>query len=268
MAPIGSLDSPAAIERALALINSQDRGMAYKPPRMIVTLQKTAFIVNQRGSDEAVATYTELTGHIIAAKMTRAYYATKEQKVPTCSSRDGNIHGSLGRDLEADPGIPEGQLCASCPFNSYDPGLDAKGEVIGTRCKVRRNLLMLHADWEDPLIVSLARTSAPEWDSYAARLAKQKGAGGYISNITTIGIRTEHRKNNATDTYGIATFKAVDKVPMEDLVNAIRMREQFMELLGVVQPEPVAPTDPVAYGWKEVPQDEGGDAPNRADLPF
>lgn len=236
---------------------------------MIVTLQKNAFIVNLRGSDAAVATYTQLVGHIIAAKMTRAYYATKEQKIPTCSSRDGNVHGNLGRELESDPGIPDGQLCASCPFNGYNPALDAKGDVIGTLCKVRRNLLMLHADWEDPLIVSLARSSAPEWDGYGNRLAKQKGAGGYISNITTIGIRTEHRKNTPTDTYGIATFEATGKVSQEDLVKAIHMREQYMELLGVVQPEPLTTPDPAATGWKDVPQSEGGDAPDtNEELPF
>lgn len=213
-------------------LNEQDLGQAYNPLKTVITIKDEQFRVKQTGVEEPIARFSEMDVQIINAKMARALYLHRDQKVPTCSSVD-YVNGNLNPRFAEE--VPEGVggLCSACPFNQWDSDVDKSGNPKpGKRCKERRNILLLHPDFNRPLVLSLAPSSIGRWDGYADRLASKRPPSNYIEYITRASI--ELKKDGANE-YGVVKFVEHQILTKQGALAVLPLRKQYADWLGKVQ---------------------------------
>lgn len=229
------LDSNDEIQERIRKMNEEERGTGWKPLRKVAVIQLDRFSIKVAGSEEPIAKFEKLTGNIVAAKIGRAYYATKGQRAPSCSSRDGGITGTVNHEVNAEIGynipIEDGQACSYCPFNEWGSAKDDTGaQKKGKACGERRNLLMMTDEFNEPIVVSLSPSSLGAWDAFADKLASRNDS--YITKRVRLGVQT---KKQGTNEFGVVTFEILGSLVSEDTIQAFAMREQYMPLIGAVQ---------------------------------
>ena len=225
------------LEEAIRDVNDSDRGVAYRMPKMVAIINKDRFWVKFRGAEEAEAKYESMTVQILASAMPRAFYTGKEDKVPTCSSVDGfagRVNPDLSHRLPED--FPSEQQCAACRFNMWGTALSAEGKPTrGKACNEMRALLILHPDFQEPIILRLSPTSISAWDTYAAGLALRRKGGGrpssYIEWLTKITVKVV-RDDNGNE-YGVATFEAEEQMNAAVVLSMIQTRRELLPMLEV-----------------------------------
>lgn len=228
-----------SIEMLLEELNEQDRQTAFQSPRLVAKINKDRFWVVPAGSEEPLLKTETLRGHILAAMIGRALFVNEvSEKLPACASRDGGRHGTLLKEAEGQVMFPnhvalaDGQACAVCPFNQFGSGLSPDGAPTrGKRCKERRNLAMLIAEFAEPVVVSLSPTSLNAWDVYASALANSRKPSSYIAVVTEISIKVI-KDGTINAEYGVAQFRTVEAVPPALVLEALRNRQVYAGLLN------------------------------------
>lgn len=162
-------------------------------------------VIGEDGNPDPVK---ELRGVVVDGHPCNACWkevGTTSNAVPDCSSVDGKT--GTGSEVL---GIPEGQPCASCPFNQW--GSDPRGGR-GKHCKNMIRLAILPEGYIFPLLISLPPTSIGNWANYIQRLMN-KGARVYNTVVTSI--KLNKTKNKEGTDYSEVTFaKAAELTPAE-----------------------------------------------------
>lgn len=236
------------IEELIREMRGAERGTAYRISRVKATIHLNNFWLQLQGQDTPFEERKVLRGQIVAGIILRNLYR-EGVKHPLCSSTDAGVHGTLHQtviDEGWDIGIPDGQSCATCPWNVFGSvtqwqadGGDSNKPGKGKACKERRALAMLLPDVEGPIVVYLPTKSMIPWDAYADGLDRL--GDSYIKQVTEIGIDLVTENNN---TYGVANFKSVGKVPQVQIASALLdKRKVYVPLLSaqarVTQIEPM-----------------------------
>lgn len=220
----------------------QDAGVAYQPAKMVAAVDGDRIVVKVMGAKDAppIAKLDSLTGQIIAAVMPRNLWLAKESPRPACSS-DNSRYGRLDPEQIAflPYKIPDGQDCKTCPYDQWEQAVDSIGnpifDVTGRpkmtkRCKIRRALLMLSADFNEPIIVSVSTKSVKRWDTYAdGFVKKRKHFAGVLTRLDAEEVR------DGRDSYGVMVFTAVRDLDPIAIIQADDARPQYMPLLAAPQ---------------------------------
>ena len=249
----------------------EDKGVAYNPARLVGVIQKDRIWITQKKAEEPLAKFDSLTGQIIAGKISRALYLIKDQKVPSCTSPDAGVHGSLNPEFSANIGIPDKQSCYTCPYNQWGTSVNQSGErTRGKACKERRNLLLRCPEFSDPLVISIAVMSLANWDAYCNNLALSRPPVHFSAVQTTIKVKTV---GEGTNQYGVATFTAGDKLPVPEVLALPELRQTYTHLLGAFSlPETDLQKFEEAGNEPRVPEGPGEPPPDEPktedELPF
>lgn len=223
------------IQKMIDQVNAEERGTGFRPLRKVAVINKDRFWLTVPGTQEPIAKFDTLSGHVIASKIARAMYTTKDQKAPSCSSRDGGLTGMLNLEVinqtQVSLNIPDGQKCFSCPFNEWGSAIDEHGNPgKGKACKERRNLLMVVEEFREPIVLSLSPSSLGVWDAYADTLASQ--GDSYITKTVKVSIKTETKGQNE---FGVAIFTTTGSVDRETIKMLFDVRQQYAPLIGAIQ---------------------------------
>lgn len=226
----------------LAREMQQDQGVAYKPLPIRVKLKGDRWSALQRGVDEPFMKL-EVLEHvlIIDARIFRAAYGDRNQKIPSCASRDAGVHGTLdpqlGHNLPVP--IPNGQLCATCELNKFNTGVDQNGAPTRSKfCGERRNLLAIVPEIGDhPLVISVPTMSCTVWDAYADGLNRNKalkkvGLNSFRTQLTRIEIRSQTRTSAPDQEYGVAVFSSEGMASESQIALALELKGTYAELMG------------------------------------
>jgi hypothetical protein len=155
---------------------------------------------------EGDLTAPAIEGVVVAARDTRAYYASKDagNVPPDCSSLD-SVNGT---------GKPGG-ACAACPLAQW-----GSGENEAQACKQVKQLFMLRGTSMLPEVVSLPPTSLKAIRQFFLKLATQ----GIQYHHCILRIELEKAQNPQGKTYGKAVMKYVRKLGPEEIVRAEELR--------------------------------------------
>lgn len=161
-----------------------------------------------------------IEGIIVYNHASNAYWAAgseyDDSSMPLCSSFDG----------KSGFGTPGGS-CEVCPMNQY--GTDMNGGK-GKACKNMRTLYILRSGEVMPIQLSLPPTSLRPFTDFvnAVFVTRQRPTW---SAIVQIGLK---RQDNGTNQYSVATFRKIDDLAPEQLVQirqyAANFRSQAKEM--------------------------------------
>lgn len=167
----------------------------------------TAFAVPniETGEEDFVK---EVSGIIIRRDTARTYWIKSfedgDGERPDCSSRDG-ITGHLREDTEL-TAIPDGQACASCPFNAFETATKGKGKA----CAENRLIYMLQPDSLLPIVIKTPPSSLGNAKDYFVGLMKLK----LMAHKVETKVRLVKATSNGID-YAQMVFSMGDRLSPE-----------------------------------------------------
>ena len=259
-APAETYELSTEVQSEIEQMIRQDRGNAYQPLKLFGVVNKDRIWISLQGTEEPIGKFETLDCHIVAAVISRAAYGTKDQRVPSCSSinagKTGNLHPEYGVALN----IPDGQPCATCPWNKFGTGRNEDGTPgKGKFCKERRNILALTQEFSEPVILSISPSSLNAWDSYVSGLTQMRPPSYFVAHKTRVSVTVKKENNNE---FGLAVFESLGKLPEADVKNAFALRAEFQPLL-----ERVAATNDTAT-IQHIIDPDMPDEQNDQDMPF
>lgn len=253
------------IEQAIAEMRDAERGTAYRLARVKATIHVTQWWLQLQGQDGPFEERKVLEGQVVASIILRNLYR-KGVDFPLCSSFDGGISGTLNPQLaqSQEAGIPDGQSCATCPWNVF--GSTADWEVVeegkskkGKACKERRGLVMLIPGIEGPVVVYLPTMSMGAWDAHAQAL-DMKG-DSYIKHMTRFSLKVV---TEGANTYGVAEVSDLGVLPKEQIAAALLdKKNRYVPLLSAQAR--VTALEPMEQASIPAGSDAGWDAMRGAD---
>ncbi len=178
---------------------------------------------------------TELTGVLLHKKPFKAWYIKSYDEkdeddigIPDCFSED-NIHGSGCKEA----GIPEGQLCKTCPKNQW--GSDRRGGK-GKDCaeKIRIHILMEGNAF--PKFIDLPPTSTGNFKDYVKRLANKLNP--FYGVVTTTGLESD--KSDKGIEYSKTTFAKAANLSKEEKVAIKQYIGTIESIMERISPESIA----------------------------
>ncbi len=181
---------------------------------------------------------TELSGVLLHKKPFKAWYIKSfDEKdeddigIPDCFSED-NVHGSGCEEA----GIPEGQLCKTCPKNQW--GSDRRGGK-GKDCAEKIRIHILMEENAFPKYIDLPPTSTGNFKDYVKRLANKLNP--FYGVVTTVGLESD--KSGKGIEYSKATFARSTNLSKEERI-AIRQYIGTIEpIMERISPESIAVVD-------------------------
>jgi len=188
----------AEIESSLANIDP-------KPPRIKVSRENTVFMLPDG------TTAKSLTGIIVFHHKARGYWEIEGQKIPSCSSMDGQT----GID---DNGSEH--ACQKCRQNRYGSGKDGRGKA----CKEMRWVYLLQEDETIPSRISFSPTSIGSFDNFITAIVQKRLAP--IQKIVKLSLETG--ESNGYKYSVLAQPEVVGDTPRESIITLVRMRESVV----------------------------------------
>lgn len=261
-------EQAALAEQLMGEWGMQDAGVAYQPAKMVAAAVDDRIVIKVMGAKDAppIAKMDSLTGQIIAAVMPRNLWLSKDSPRPACSSGDSKYGRIDPTQISFMPyPIPDGQACFGCPYDQWEQAVDTLGNPLfdntgrpkmTKRCKVRRALLLLSADFNEPVIVSVSTKSVKRWDTYAdGYVKKKKHFAGVLTRISAEEVR------DGGQTYGTMVFEAIRDLEPIAIIQANSARPQYMPMLA-------APQVALLAASIEGTGEEGVEAGTQPDEPF
>ncbi len=182
------------------------------------------------GEDEAVK---ELRGVIISRATRRGLWVKEFEggnERPDCASIGGLV-GSINDESDATLTIPDGQACASCPYNEFETATKGSGKA----CKETRQLFMFVEGELLPIMLNIPPGSLKNAKQYfvgllkaglksggvetVMKLIKVPSAGGidYAQVVFTVGNILSPEAARKMKEYGDAISPAIDAAKAADL---------------------------------------------------
>lgn len=232
----------ALSEQLMGEWGMQDAGTAYQPAKMVAAAEDDRIVIKVMGAKDAppIAKLDRLTGQIIAAVMPRNLWLSKDSPRPACSSGDSRYGRVDSEQIAFMPyKIPDGQECEPCIYNQWEQAVDELGNPVfdntgrpkmTKRCKIRRALLLLSHDFNEPIIVSVSTKSVKRWDTYADGFVKRrKHFAGVLTEIKAEEVREGGQK------YGTMVFNTIRELDPIAIIQANDARPQYMPMLAAPQ---------------------------------
>ena len=192
-------------------------------------------VVDESGKETPL---TDLKGVILHKKPFRAWYikafdekSEEDTGRPDCFSED-NIHGSGCEEA----GIPEGQLCKTCPKNQW--GSDRHGGK-GKDCAEKIRLHILMEENAFPKFIDLPPTSIGNFKDYVKRLANKLNP--FYGVVTTTGLAVD--KNTGGIKYSKATFAKSASLSKEERMAIRQYISTLLPIMERISPESIAPNE-------------------------
>lgn len=207
--PVLTISQPDAIS-VLTEMLSAEQFSVYNFPSVSVPRESIRFTVETEDGEKEL---TEITGVILEAKTSKAYWAKAYGSgtigAPDCRSDNGKIG----------VGNPGGN-CLICPWNQYGtaPGGDGKA------CKENRILFFLMDGDMIPTIITLPPTSIKPWMNFQMSLMKKANPSYGVRTKLTL----EKVTNKSGKRYVQVNFQSIGKLGEEDLA-AVRSYRRAME---------------------------------------
>lgn len=176
-----------------------------RPPRVKISRESQAFLLPDGGSAKS------MTGILVYHHKARGFWETEGQKIPTCSSVDGNT-GTDENGVE--------HSCMQCPKNKFGSGKDGYGKA----CKEMRWIYLLQDGEIIPSRISLPPTSLGKFDSFISALAQKKIAP--IQKIVKLSLETGESRGFKYSV--LAQPEVVGETPRENILQLINMRESVV----------------------------------------
>ena len=183
---------------------------------------------------------TKITGIILDKFSFSAWYiksfdekTDEDTGIPDCLSTD-LVHGSGCPDV----GIPENQLCASCPKGQW--GSQRKGGR-GKDCSNKIRVHILRENRMFPFFIDLPPSSIGKFGDHVQRLADN--GFSYYAAVTTMGIETA--TNDAGTKYSKATFNKSASLTKEEKAAIKGFIRQLMPSMRKVTEESFQEIKPV-----------------------
>jgi hypothetical protein len=224
----------------------------------------------------------EFTGIIVASHLQHTLWMPNAPTgdPPRCSSRDGKeatpIEGYRHPMLNGGEATGTELLeCARCPLLRWgskrliDPELDAKVRSAETfnatlqpgqpkqppplgakarACNVTRHLGVVVPTHAVPIELVLSPTNGPAFDRYLTQLTAQRIA---VAQMLTRFTLTVEQGEVGGQSWGVVNFTAGDQISQEQFLEAMKLREQFAELL---KPSQRAWLEAVGASTQRVPE--------------
>jgi len=175
------------------------------------------FSVPTLEGDEAVKDLRGIIIHTQAANAlwTGAFDGSKNP--PNCTSEDGLVGC----------GEPGGE-CASCPFNQFGSGSDAKGnQTKGKACKNMMKVFILLEGAMLPIMIALPPSSLASFKKY--RLALTQNALPLSAVITSI--KLVKTKSDAGIEYSECVFKLGGKISADEKASVKAYKDAIMPMI-------------------------------------
>jgi len=190
------------------------QGFDFQPTRYKINKDSCTFV------DPFGNSVDELKGVIVFKHKARALWPREsESNIPACSSMDG-VTGQLSDEGREQLKIPNGQTCATCPFNQWGSGTDELGNPTkGKACKEMRRIFLLIEGQGMPAMVTLPPTSIKEFDQYISARAQQR-----IADIAAETIIRLVPAGEGKFRYAKAQFKKGAAVPPQRMIELAKMR--------------------------------------------
>ena len=176
-----------------------------KPPRIKVSRESRIFMMPD-GS-----TAKNLTGILVFHHKARGYWETEGQKIPTCSSMDGDTGTNENGEI---------YICKSCQLNIFGSGKDGFGKA----CKEMRWVYLLQENEIIPSRISLPPSSLGKFDSFITALAQKRIAP--VQKVIKLALETGESRGFEYSV--LAQPEVVGDVPRESILGLIRMRESVV----------------------------------------
>ena len=190
-------------------------------------------IVDEDGKEEPVK---EIKGVLLYKKPFKAWYikafeekTDEDTGAPDCFSSD-MVHGS---GCEA-AGIPEGQLCKTCPKNQW--GSDRKGGK-GKDCADKIRIYILPEENVFPKFMDLPPTSIGGFKDYVKRLANKLNP--FYGVVTVVGLDTD--KSGGGIKFSKATFAKAVNLSREERGSIKGYINTLTPLMERISRESIAP---------------------------
>lgn len=206
-----------------------------RPPRVKVSRESQSFML----PDGNIA--KNMTGILVYHHKARGYWETEGQKVPNCSSMDGNT-GTDENGVE--------HACLNCSKNKFGSGKDGHGKA----CKEMRWIYLLQDGEIIPSRISLPPTSLGKFDTFISALAQKKIAP--IQKIVKLGLETGESRGFKYSV--LAQPEVIGDTPRKNILQLINMRET---VVAAARRAGIEAEDYYADG------DAGGDAGGGKDSP-
>jgi hypothetical protein len=216
MSELAKYEETSAI---IATLARMEQGEAFTPvpPRIKIIAQGCVFKDENTGN-----VMNELNGIIGASLITRAYWADRNDKVPTCVSRGGR-HGT-----SRFPEIVVGGECSRCQFNQFGTSVGQDGKVgAGKACKEMRLLLISLDGYAMPIVLTLPPTSIMNFNKYASGQQAIKSA--YFAVKTKVSLEQVQK---GSMTYSVAHFTAGKPLTAAELSDVSDFREQYSNYIA------------------------------------
>ena len=177
----------------------------------------------------------EISGVLLHKKPFKAWYLKSfDEKdeddigIPDCFSED-NIHGSGCEEA----GIPEGQLCKTCPHNQWSS--DRRGGR-GKDCAEKIRIHVLMEENAFPKFIDLPPTSTGNFKDYVKRLANKLNP--FYGVVTTIGLESD--KSGKGIAYSKTTFAKAASMSNEEKVAIRQYIGTIAPIMERISPESIA----------------------------
>lgn len=195
-------------------LNLTKQGVELRPSRYKINKDSCKFV------DPFGEQVDELVGVIVFKHTARGYWPREsESSAPACSSMDGKT-GQLSEEGKELLRIPDGQACASCPFNQWGSGVDELGNPTrGKACKEMRRIFLMTEGAQMPAMLTLPPTSITDFDQYISARVQQGIAD--IAAETKIDLVPE---SGGKFNYAKARFKKGKPVQPQRMLQLAKMR--------------------------------------------
>lgn len=176
-----------------------------RPPRVKMLRESQSFMLPNGN------TAKNITGIIVYHHKARGYWETEGQKIPTCSSMDGNT-GTDENGVE--------HPCLRCPKNKFGSGKEGHGKA----CKEMRWIYLLQKEDVIPSRISLPPTSLGKFDSFISALAQKRIAP--IQKIVKLSLEAGESRGFKYPV--LAQPEVIGDTPRENILQLINMRESVV----------------------------------------
>lgn len=238
MKPIAELNLPPDIDttgmteeeiREFARIYEEQmaattEGIEIRPP--VIKINKDTQTFNDANGES----FDEIRGVVVYKHATRGFWPPEseesENSAPFCASMDG-ITGRLNSELSDqelnDLGIPNGQDCATCPFNAWGSGRDRSGNPTrGKACKEMRRLYILRENSKIPSRLTIPPTGIKNHDEHFSARAAQG-----IPDLLQETVISLYPAGDGKFTYALPRFKKGNRIPPKRMIELAKMQKEL-----------------------------------------